>query len=193
MTLFSCDNLPASTCFQYVWHDYGIWIEITVAVAFLLGVYIRYRATHRKNPNIPLSTHDSFDKSGIIQVREVEPDQEGASFFSVERENGEIENHQIGQPFAFFLEGGTIERHHLNPRGAFPCLDPKTMMKGYVASLNEITRIAALTEQLIVQLRTGGFENKKKGGLRTLILLFLLAGCMGIGIAAATVHHAAGP
>ena len=129
-----------------------------------------------------------------MQVRVVEPDQEGASFFAVERENGEVENHLIGQPFAFFLEGGTIERHHLNPRGAFACLDPKTMFKGFVATLAEITRIAALTEQYIRYLRTGGFEAEGKGGLRTLIILFFLAGCIGIGIAAATVHHApAGP
>lgn len=193
MTYFSCGNLPTDLCFKYVWQDYGVWIQVTVAVVFALAVFLNYRRTHRPNPNVPLSTHDSFDKSGLVAIREVEPDQEGASFFSVERENGEIENHQIGQPFTFFMENSTIERHHLNPRGAFPCLDPKYMTKGYVPNLNEITRIAALTEQHIRNLRTGGFEAKNKHTLRMLILLFLLAGCMGLGIAAATYHPPVGP
>jgi hypothetical protein len=88
------------------------------------------------------------------------------------------------------MENGEIERHHFNMRGSIRCLNPFKLFKKYVASLIELNNIAAFTEQLIRALRTGAMtEERQIRHLRTFILIFLLAGLIGFGIARATVRH----
>lgn len=187
MTFLSCSGLPTDLCFHYVWQDYGIYIEIAAGLLFGLYVWIRQR---RKKDSEPLSTCDETDKSGLVHVNELEKEQEGSSFLVFERANGDVENRMIGDPFVFVLEDNTLERHHINPRGSYQCVKPMYLFKNCVRDEKELTRVAALSEQLIRQLRTGGYENSRLGKhFRTFAAIFILALCMGLGIAAATIHH----
>jgi hypothetical protein len=163
-----------------------IGLSIIIGIGVILWL-IKRRMT--RDPNEPLSTVDEFDKSGYVHVNEIEREAEGSSFLWFERANGDIDDKQIGQPFTFTMQDGTVERHHLNARGAYRCLDPKHLFKGFVFSLKEINRLAALTEQHIKTLRTGAYQNEKPSRhLRTFILLFLLAGAVGAAVAVATIH-----
>lgn len=162
-----------------------VGIISAIALKSLLG------RVRRKDPNEPLSTLDEFDKSGPVHVYEIDRELEGASFLTFERTNGDLDTKGISQPFTFRMADGTIERHHLNARGAFRCLNPAKLFLAYVPSLYELNNIAAFTEQLIRALRVGSLINEKPNShLRTFILIFLLSGLVGLGIAAASVRHA---
>jgi len=166
-----------------------IGIIIVIGIGVLL--YFIKRRTH-KDANEPLSTCDEYDKSGYVHVNEIDREAEGSSFLWFERSNGDIDNKQIGQPFTFVMQDNTVERHHLNARGAYRCLDPKVTFEDYHPTLNDINRLAALTEQHIRTLRTGAYQNEKPSKhLRTFIIIFLLSGAVGFAVAAATVgvHH----
>ncbi len=162
-----------------------IGFAIIIGIAVLL--YLIKRRL-RKDANEPLSTCDEFDKSGYVHVNEIDREAEGSSFLWFERANGDIDNKQIGQPFTFIMSDSSVERHHLNARGAYRCLDPRYLFKGFVPTLKELNRLAALTEQHIRTLRTGAYQNEKPSKhLRTFVLLFLLSGAVGLAIAAATI------
>jgi len=166
-----------------------VGISIIIGIGVLL--YFIKRRTH-KDANEPLSTCDEYDKSGYVHVNEIDREAEGSSFLWFERSNGDIDNKQIGQPFTFVMQDDTVERHHLNARGAYRCLDPKVTFADYKSTLKDINRLAALTEQHIRTLRTGTYQNEKPSKhLRTFIILFLLSGAVGFAVAAATVgvHH----
>ncbi len=168
-----------------------VFLAVIVAIG-LIGVYwlVQRIRKHRKDPNEPLTTVDEQDKSGYVNIYEISKEQEGASFLNFERSNGTIETRIIGQPFTFAMANGELERHHFNPRGSIRCLDPRKLFKKYVASLTEINNIAAFTEQLIRALRIGALvEQSTKRHWRTFILIFLLSGLVGLGLAAATVHR----
>lgn len=163
-----------------------------VIVGIVCVIALRYiiKRVRKKDPNEPLSTLDEFDKPGTIHVYEIDRELEGASFLTFERANGDLETRGISQPFTFVMTDNTIERHHLNARGAFRCLNPAKMFASYVATKFELNNIAAFTEQLIRALRVGSLINEKANShLRTFILIFLLSGLIGLGIAAGTVHH----
>ncbi len=167
------------------------FLAVIVAIG-LIGVYwvINRIRSHRKDPNEPLTTVDEQDKSGYVHIYEISKEQEGASFLNFERSNGTIETRIIGQPFTFAMANGELERHHFNPRGSIRCLDPRKLFKKYVSSLTEINNIAAFTEQLIRALRVGAMiDEPTRRHLRTFVLIFLLSGLVGLGLAAATIHH----
>ena len=171
------------------WEIYGIIGFVALVAIGAVTWFIRSRRSQR-DPNEPLSTVDEFDKTGYVHVHEVEREAEGASFLWFERSNGDIDHKQIGQPFTFHMEDNSVERHHLNARGSYRCIDPKALFDGFTYSLKELNRLASLTEQHIKTLRTGSMTNDKASKhIRMFILLFLLAGMIGLGIAAGTVHH----
>lgn len=157
-------------------------IIVAIAAKSILG---RIR---KKDPNEPLSTLDEYEKPGTVHVYEVDRELEGASFLVFERSNGDLDTRGITQPFTFVMADNTLERHHLNARGAFRCLNPAKVFRDYVPSVYELNNIAAFTEQLIRALRLGSLINQKGNShLRTFVLIFLLAGLIGLGLAAATV------
>ncbi len=166
-----------------------LFILAIVAIIGLSYVVKRVR-NKRKDPNEPLTTLDEMDKSGLVHIYEIAKEQEGASFLEFERSNGTLETRIIGQPFTFFMENGTIERHHFNARGSIRCINPLKLFKKYVPSLLELNNLAAFTEQLIRALRIGAMvEERPIKHLRTFIMIFLLSGLIGLGIAAATVRR----
>lgn len=166
---------------------------IMLVIAGIIGVIALKSLIGRvrkKDPNEPLSTLDEFDKPGTVHVYEIDRELEGASFLTFERSNGDLDTKGITQPFTFVMANNTIERHHLNARGAFRCLNPAKMFQDYIASKYELNNIAAFTEQLIRALRVGSLINEQaQSHLRTFLLIFLLSGLVGLGIAAASVHH----
>jgi hypothetical protein len=170
-----------------------IALEVLAAMAGIIGAYaiIHLIRSRGKKDKGPISTLDEFDKPGYIHLYEIDRELEGASFLTFERSNGELVDRQIGQPFTFLMENGTIERHHLNARGSYRCIDPEKLFLKYIANAKkELTKLAHLSEQHIRTLRTGNLsQGKLSRHLRLFILLFLLAGMIGIGLAAATVHH----
>lgn len=177
--------------FQFTATELYVFLFIIAIISFLGISYVVKRVRNRsKDPNEPLTTLDESDKSGLVHIYEISKEQEGSSFLEFERSNGMLETRIIGQPFTFFMENGTIERHHFNPRGSIRCLNPFKLFKKYIPSLIELNNLAAFTEQLIRALRVGAMtEEKPIRHLRTFIMIFLLAGLMGLGIAAATIRH----
>lgn len=161
-----------------------------VAIVGAIAVRSLFKRVRKKDPNEPLSTLDEFDKPGTVHIYEIDRELEGASFLTFERANGDLDTKGITQPFTFVMADNTIERHHLNARGAFRCLNPAKLFESYVASKYELNNIAAFTEQLIRALRVGSLINQKgQSHLRTFVMIFLLSGLIGLGIAAATTHH----
>jgi len=174
---------PVGT-FYWIWHDWQFVIEAcVVAIPFILYLILRRRAGHKFEPMTDL---DEFDKSGVVKLYEISDEQEGAVLLMFERSNGDIENRRIGQPFTFHLEDGNIERHHLNARGSYDCINPPRLFKDYVPDIKEINLVNAETTQQYRELRTGGYQlEKEKRKLRTLMLIFVLACMIGVGLAGA--------
>ncbi len=185
MTLF---NDPGTTIYYSFRDNSTIWLG-TICILIFLGYYF-FKYRRQKHSVEPTTFVDEFDKSGDIKPYEISDEQEGAAFVQFERTNGDVENKRIGGPFTFILANDTIERHHLNPRKSHRCLDPPELFEDFKPDLKQLNITAAYTEQQIRGLRTGtyAFGGKQKH-IRTFILIFALACMIGLGLAAAGVHH----
>ena len=186
------------------WGDFNVFTQLfdhltqqeSVVFLIVIGIIgtIAFKSilqrVRKKDANEPLSTLDVFEKPGTVKIYEIDRELEGSSFLVYEQANGTLDTKGITQPFTFVMSDNTIERHHLNARGAFRCLNPAKLFMSYVASIHDLNNIAAFTEQMIRALRVGSLINQKGNShLRTFVIIFLLAGLLGLGIAAATIRR----